>query len=232
MYTASISGARRFRALVSRFLPVIASPALLVAACDSAPSDTASGGSGAGASGGGTSAGGGGGGPCTGSGCAVEPAVAFADFQDWATPALEESSRGYFETWFATHDWGYWGTLDIDGDGRADLVDTAPPGPDGQHGGTGDPHWRVHMNGGGAFATSAVSWPTPLLEGSSRRFFTPSHSADDWGYWSTLDIDGDGRPDLVNTAPIGNAGQYGGSSSPHWRVYRNEGNGEPKTHVT
>jgi RHS repeat-associated protein len=107
--------------------------------------------------------------------------------------------------------------IDLDGDGRPDLVRTG--------GWTAtQPVWKVHRNvghlGGAMFASQPVDWPAPVgcLEKRDQR--VAGDLIDSVTLWSTFDMDGDGRPDLVDSRDV-NA----------WRVYRNTGRGFATTYT-
>jgi RHS repeat-associated protein len=99
--------------------------------------------------------------------------------------------------------------FDITGDGLADLVD-ARQTP------CGTARWCVFRNTGSGFATSPEIWPA-----------VSNHlrAVDAGGTLvrrDLVDLDGDGRPDLVD------ATQHT-AASPYWRVHRNTGTGFAST---
>ncbi len=101
--------------------------------------------------------------------------------------------------------------IDLDGDGRPDLV---------RAGGwtANQPVWRVHRNighlGGAMFAAQPIDWPAPVGCIEKRDQTTAGDFIDNVTLWSTFDMDGDGRPDLVDSR---NANE--------WRVHLNTGQG-------
>lgn len=113
----------------------------------------------------------------------------------------------------------YWTTLDMDGDSRPDLVSLVDSSGD-VWGLNGTPHWKIYKNTGAGFATTSADWPVP----------THPHYPDGFDhvrrreYWSTVDIDGDKRPDLISYADS-NQNVWGRNGSPHWKVYKNTGTG-------
>lgn len=140
-----------------------------------------------------------------------------------------------------------WRMIDLDGDGAQDLVVTATAGPrDGYYfwnevpGYESDaPKWLVYQNDGAGFAADPTEWPVPVggtyLAGFNDLAGEPGVSDDvEYGAqrWRTLDIDGDGLPDLVVTATaVARDGYYfwdevpGYDGAPKWLVYKNNGAG-------
>ncbi|CAN5899494.1 hypothetical protein BH11MYX4_BH11MYX4_67110 [soil metagenome] len=75
------------------------------------------------------------------------------------------------------------------------------------------------------FASSPASWAVPSL-GREPGFWLMST-----GIWATVDIDGDGLPDLVSTAGGGDPASspvWGGDGAAYWKVHRNTGRGFDK----
>lgn len=137
-----------------------------------------------------------------------------------------------------------WGLEDLTGDGRPDLVVTAVrPTSNGPYTGFDpgvDPHWKVHVNNGGGFDPNPVQWPMPpggVFAGGLELGFVNvvgivQPSADEGTHvWRLLDMNTDGRPDLVLTGEHITSGlssfprafDAGGNS--HWRVHTNTGAG-------
>lgn len=84
------------------------------------------------------------------------------------------------------------------------------------------------------FSSEATIWPTPAggvsgLGGASGYMMTECSI----GYmgsevWTTVDMDGDSRPDLVITAEVDETNgtqQFGAEGDPHWLVHLNNGSG-------
>ncbi|MFO0627969.1 MAG: FG-GAP-like repeat-containing protein [Polyangiales bacterium] len=121
----------------------------------------------------------------------------------------------------------WWSLLDLNGDGRPDLVQTGDPARSGGYvfgAGTSTPTWRVFLNTGTGFATTATSWPVPNIGLSDGPYTTNIATGTRW--WSTLDLDGDGRPELVQTGDPVRSGGYvfnAGTPGMGWRVFRNDG---------
>ncbi len=118
-------------------------------------------------------------------------------------------------------------TFDIDGDRLPDLVEYGDCG----RGELGGPYWRVYRNTGQTFDTTPIEWALPPRyasgfgnplrdeEGLSDRgdCFAGSES----GAYATFDINGDGRPDLVDMYDCGQTDL----GTARWQVYLGTGTG-------
>ncbi len=199
-------------------------------------------------------------GDCEAGVCVFEPSTRFDDDAvRWTVPVGGQHLAGFdalggdpgtsdYETVGARA----WSTIDLDGDGRLDLVVTAEAveregyywwaqvlGYD-----EGEPHWDVYLNDGTGFAETPTRWSVPsggqYLAGFGALAGEPGSGDDETvgaEAWSTMDIDGDGLPDLVVTAEaVEREGYYWwaqvlgyGGDEPHWNVYRNTGDGFEST---
>ena len=125
-------------------------------------------------------------------------------------------------------DGALWATRDLDGDGRPDLVVTGEAGAVFEPKGLS--HWVLYRNTGRGFATG-VDWPVPAVgyRGRGAGFatcdFQTRGSFGDTEVWRTVDLDGDGRPDLVITGERRDEqlAVLDAKADPHWRVHRNLG---------
>jgi len=145
-----------------------------------------------------------------------------------------------------------WSLMDMNGDGKPDLVVTSVADSNGytygariQYGASSSPYWKVYLNNGNGFSASAINWTTPQGGNNYEHLGTSFTGGFDYvvneatptgNYgqqsWSLTDMDGDGKPDLVVTSVVDSNGytygariQYGASSGPYWKVYLNSGNG-------
>ena len=144
---------------------------------------------------------------------ATEPIV-------WSVPP--KAAGGYYvEISWSPETWGTW---DVSGDGRPDLVSTADPATGHVWDATGSPYWKVHLGQAqGGFASEVLLWSVPPSVGAEGYWI--------WGYgfgnlfWRTLDLTGDGRVDLVVTADPATGAIWDASGSPYWKVYASTGTG-------
>ncbi len=148
----------------------------------------------------------------------------------WSVPALEDAPNGAIAA--STHQFtnGRWSTMDIDGDGELELVHHSTPStPVTSTFSTEDgTAWRVYDQVEGGFSSEATDWSLPDDDVTGYGFYGPSAAGIYYGWWTTTDMDGDGRPDLVVTAGagLGNDEVWGlDDGSPHWRVHLNTGEG-------
>ncbi|MFO0610157.1 MAG: VCBS repeat-containing protein [Polyangiales bacterium] len=145
----------------------------------------------------------------------------------WALPNIGLSDGPYTANIAEGVRW--WSTMDLDGDGRPDFVQTGDPARTGGYvfgAGTATPTWRVYVNSGAGFATTATAWALPNV-GLSDGPYT-ANIANGTRWWSTLDMDGDRRPELVQTGDPARTGGYvfgAGTATPTWRVFANTGAG-------
>ncbi len=150
-------------------------------------------------------------------GYAAQPAL-------WAVPT-NEHTFGFFRTESVNRGL-FWRLIDLDGDDRVELVQTCPYEPSvvpEVYFREGHSAWHVFRAETSGFAGQS-SWDVPLA--SHAGGFFASARSDENHQWSTVDIDGDGSPDLVHTAnsAAANPAVWGSPDSDQWKVYRG-GNG-------
>lgn len=155
----------------------------------------------------------------TGDGFAAQPVL-------WTLPPAPDGPRmTVVEGALAEVDGLAWSLLDVDADGWTDLVITAraavaglavPGLPD-------SPHWEVHRGGPTGFASTVTAWAVPPGGGKEVGFsaLRGDGEADGDQLWAVIDLEGDGRSELVITgARAGDAAAVLGGEAPHWRVHR------------
>ncbi len=162
---------------------------------------------------------------------------------NWNLPSggkvLSSHNYSFNDMFYAgTYDTGNqsWATMDINGDKKADLVIYAQG--DGTYrdcfGAGSSPYWKVYLNTGAGFSASPINWTLPaggkVLSGHNYSFndiaYAGTYDAGNQS-WSTMDINGDGKVDLVVCAQGDGTYRdcFGIGSSPHWMVYLNTGTG-------
>lgn len=150
----------------------------------------------------------------------------------WSTPPRELASPyGFYapEQQAEFSDRALWSLLDMDGDGRPDLVLTSSAGVNPLPGNK----WEVYRNDGSRFLPTPIEWSLPTREPGGAIGFVVADApiAPGFSFWSTFDIDSDGRPDLVLTSDT-NGSELPGAGRFAWWVYTNHGAGfeaEPRT---
>lgn len=143
----------------------------------------------------------------------------FASAMNWPVPksGLDD---GFFGT-SANVSYRYWNLLDVNGDGKPDLVHTGDTTKSQQVWDvTGAPYWKVYLNTGSGFG-AVTNWPVPQNGAYEGLFATDTTGA---RFWSTVDLDADGKPDLIQTAdPTKGQQVWDASGSPYWKVSLNTG---------
>ncbi|MCB9797843.1 MAG: VCBS repeat-containing protein [Alphaproteobacteria bacterium] len=137
---------------------------------------------------------------------------------DWGVPEGLSSPH-------EVHSNGRHTARDLDGDGQVELVVTLAPTGGNFGYAEGSPHWRVHARDGQGFSAGYSEWslpPNPTgYDGAYTAWTDTAYTTN-----TTLDVTGDGLPDLVvpHSAqfPYGVFGDEGDWS---WRVHVNTGAG-------
>jgi G:T-mismatch repair DNA endonuclease (very short patch repair protein) len=141
----------------------------------------------------------------------------------WSLPSFTGTGCGFSDgTSVFNSGTGFnFNTLDMNGDGKPDLVVTRAAGCTPSVSSTA---WQVYLNDGGGFATTAASWSLPSFTGTGCGFSdgTSVFNSGTGFNFNTLDMNGDGKPDLVVTRA---AGCTPSVSSTAWQVYLNDGGG-------
>ncbi len=151
------------------------------------------------------------------------------DVTVYALPGMDYPADGDFPTLSGVGDCNAgasdWATTDIDGDGFLDLVITDDATCTGVT--VSEAHWLVHLGDATGFAQMPVEWALPGADFTGDGDF-PTLSGNgscQQGLvdWSTFDVDGDGRLDLVITDDAACTMQVIGEE--YWLVYPGNGTG-------
>jgi hypothetical protein len=115
-----------------------------------------------------------------------------------------------------------WALVDLDGDRRPELVQTADAtrADGGVWRDEAGAYWRVYKNSAAGFAAVATRFPVPS-SGTSLGFSTIASESGAFR-WRVVDLDGDGVLDLLQTAnpAIAGGSVYTDASGPYWRRFR------------
>lgn len=134
-----------------------------------------------------------------------------------------------------------WFLSDMDGDHLPDLVIIAQyntaVGNMQQFDAGVSPYYLVYQNTGNGFSNLPLNWPTPVGGRYAGATTTLGYenlvglaaTYDSSQSWIISDANGDNKPDLIVTGhystALNNGVQYGLGSTPHWRVFENNGSG-------
>jgi hypothetical protein len=125
-----------------------------------------------------------------------------------------------------------WDTFDIDGDGWCDLVMTGFGEPLSTFGTPEEPSWLVYRGSAEGLQPDGepLHWRVPpgggVGTGFSRMSATDGAPGDE--LWAVLDVDGDGRRELVVTGRVGDTGPavlLSDEGTPQWRIHRAQDDG-------
>ncbi|MBK7946065.1 MAG: hypothetical protein IPJ85_12530 [Flavobacteriales bacterium] len=134
-----------------------------------------------------------------------------------------------------------WSTIDINGDAKPDLVCTGTRASNGyvtEFSPANNSYWKVYLNTGTGFSSTSTNWSLPaggeVNNGVNQGFnlLSAIGTATNADTWSTIDINGDAKPDLVCTgtrASNGYVTEFSPASNSYWKVYLNTGTGFSST---
>ena len=118
----------------------------------------------------------------------------------WTRWSVPESGLGdgFFSTWYLNGERSF-GTLDMTGDGIPDLVQTADSARSGGHIWRDEQgmYWKVWQGTTDGFENNVRRWSVP--ESGHNDGFYATHSASGERWFGTIDINGDGVLDLLQT---------------------------------
>lgn len=141
----------------------------------------------------------------------------------WNIPAVTD----YYEFRLAYNDHT---VIDMNGDGRPDLVDTENQATEQVSDvfvNGGQKYWKVYLNIGGSFSTTATQWNIPAV-------------SDYYEFWLSyqdhmvMDMNGDNLPDFVDTENEATEQQsdvFLNGGQKYWKVYLNTGSGFSPTPI-
>jgi hypothetical protein len=138
-----------------------------------------------------------------------------------------------------------WYVMDMNGDAKPDLlvIQEKVAGNFAVPGTTGNRNWKVYLNNGSGFETTAINWALPtggnIVSAANNSYYDIN---DNFGattdlngstLWYVMDMNGDRAPDLL-VHQEKQAGAYkvlGTTGNRYWRVYLNNGAGFETTAI-
>ena len=135
-----------------------------------------------------------------------------------------------------------WTIMDMNGDDKLDMViyEEKQTGGVSVFSPTSNPYWKVYLGTASGFSQTATNWALPpggeKYNGVNYSFHAMSYdtgSGDDLGSqsWVVMDMNADGRPDIVvyEEKQTGGIGVFSPNANPYWKVYLNTGTGFSQT---
>ncbi|MBC7863209.1 MAG: T9SS type A sorting domain-containing protein [Bacteroidia bacterium] len=131
-----------------------------------------------------------------------------------------------------------WEVMDVNGDNKPDLVITSEKMSNGDvtvYNPTNNPYWKVYLNTGTSFSTTATNWSIPVggtTSGGINFGYRVVSAVAATSYdissqnWEVMDVNGDNKSDLVITSEKmsnGDVTVYNPTNNPYWKVYLNTG---------
>ena len=144
--------------------------------------------------------------------------------QGFTSPALQWNIPIVTDNADYLASWDYHQLIDMDGDGKIDLVDTENQATESISEvflNSSQKYWKVYLGNGTSFSATAIQWNIPINTDTSD-FRTA------WDFHTVIDMNGDNKPDFVDTenqATESNSEVFLNGSQKHWKVYLNTGSG-------
>ena len=144
--------------------------------------------------------------------------------QGFTSPALQWNIPIVTDNSDYRASWDYHQLIDINGDGKIDLVDTENEATESIYDvfmNGSQKYWKVYLGNGTSFSATAIQWNIPINTDNSDYRMS-------WDYHTVIDINGDGKPDFVDTENQATESAYDvfmNGSQKYWRVYLNTGSG-------
>lgn len=149
----------------------------------------------------------------------LPPSQFSGDFEIWLLP--DSGTNNGFNSARATTGPEQWTLIDIDGDDRLELVQTADPETmGGVWGESSAPSWKVFSSEEGGFIVPAKNYSVPDLPVTGGYL-----SATRQNFWTLWDLDSDGWLDLVQFVDPSTGDVWLDASGLSWRYYRGGQNG-------
>ena len=120
--------------------------------------------------------------------------------------------------------WDYHQLIDMDGDGKIDLVDTENQATESIYDvflNGSQKYWKVYLGNGTSFSATAIQWNIPINTDTSDYRMS-------WNYHTVIDMNGDNKPDFVDTENQATESVYDvflNGNQKYWKVYLNTGSG-------
>jgi len=111
-------------------------------------------------------------------------------------------------------------TMDINGDGKPDLIDGMNESASSVWLNGSQKYWKVYVNSGSGFSSTPTQWNVP-------NSFEDAYDAGKVSgtVHTTMDINGDGLPDLIDGMNESASSVWLNGSQKYWKVYVNSGSG-------
>ena len=130
--------------------------------------------------------------------------------QQWFIPDLGEVDNDQLYGEFSNYS-----MLDMNGDGRPDLIDAEDNASGTVWDNNGQRYWKVYVNTGTSFQLTAVQWHIPDLgEQYDDQVFG------DYGNYGLADMNGDGRPDLIDAEDNNSGSVWMNAGQRYWKVFK------------